>query len=199
MDALGVYGGPMASTAAPCIPARGPAAALPTSVPAPPHVCVAPSAGFLVEPVQRFEHRLRPLSAGVAVPVFALLSAGVAVDGIAGLRDALSDRAAMGIVAGLVIGKAVGITGSAALVSRFTRAELDADLSWSDVLGLSLLAGVGLTVSLLIGELAFGTGSERDEHVKVGVLVGSLLGIALATVVLRVRDGTYRLMERASA
>ncbi len=148
---------------------------------------------------EHFEHRMRPLSAGVAVPIFALLSAGVAVDGVAGLRDALSDPVAMGIVAGLVLGKAVGITGSAALVSRFTRAELDADLSWSDVLGLSLLAGVGFTVSLLIGELAFGTGSERDEHVKVGVLVGSLLAIALATVVLRVRDRAYRLMERASA
>jgi NhaA family Na+:H+ antiporter len=147
---------------------------------------------------EHFEHRLRPLSAAVAVPIFALLSAGVAVDGFDGLADALRDPVALGIVVGLVVGKAIGITGSATLVARFTRAELDENLAWWDVVGLSLLAGVGFTVSLLIGELAFGAGSARDEHVKVGVLVGSLVAIALATVVLRARDRAYRLMEERS-
>ncbi len=145
---------------------------------------------------EHFEHRLRPLSAGVAVPIFALLSAGVVVEGLGGLSDALRDPVAMGIVAGLVVGKAVGITGSAALVSRFTRAELNDDLAWSDVVGLSLLAGVGFTVSLLIGELAFETGSIRQDNMKIGVLVGSLLAIALASVVLRSRDRVYRGIER---
>ena len=74
-----------------------------------------------------------------------------------------------------MLGKAVGITGATWLVSRFTKAELDTDLRWPDVVGLSLLAGIGFTVSLLIGELAFGAGSLRDEHVKVGVLTGTLL------------------------
>jgi NhaA family Na+:H+ antiporter len=78
------------------------------------------------------------------------------------------------------------------LVARFTHAELDADLAWADVLGLALLAGIGFTVSLLIGELAFGAGTERDEHVKVGVLAGSLLAAALAAVVLRARNRIYR-------
>ncbi len=141
---------------------------------------------------EHFEHRLRPLSSGFAVPVFALLSAGVVVGGLSGLGDALSDPVAYGIIAGLVLGKAIGITGATALVARFTRAELDADLRWTDVVGLSLLAGIGFTVSLLIGELAFGIGTARDEHVKVGVLVGSLLASLLAAVVLRRRNAAYR-------
>ena len=145
---------------------------------------------------EHFEHLLRPLSSGVAVPIFALLSAGVVVEGFTGLREALRDPVAMGIVAGLVVGKAIGITGSAALVARFTRAELNAELAWSDIVGLSLLAGVGFTVSLLIGELAFETGTDRQDNVKVGVLVGSLLAIALAAIVLRSRDRVYRAIER---
>jgi len=146
---------------------------------------------------EHFEHRFRPLSAGVAVPIFAFFAAGVSIGGLGGLGEALSDRIAIGIVAGLVIGKVVGIFGATYLVARFTRATLDDELSWVDVLGLSLLAGVGFTVSLLIGELAFGVGSPRDDLVKIGVLAGSLLAALLAAVVLRLRNRTYRkLCER---
>jgi NhaA family Na+:H+ antiporter len=141
---------------------------------------------------EHFEHRIRPISAGIAVPVFAFFSAGVTVGGLSGLGASLSDTVAIGIVVGLVVGKAVGITGATWLVSRFTRAELDTDLRWPDVAGLSLLAGIGFTVSLLIGELAFGTGSLRDEHVKVGVLTGTLIAALLAAAVLKPRDRIYR-------
>jgi NhaA family Na+:H+ antiporter len=143
---------------------------------------------------EHFEHRFRPLSAGVAVPVFAFFAAGVDVGGVSGLVDALGDRVALGVVAGLVVGKAVGISGATWLVSRFTRARLDEELGWADVVGLSLLGGIGFTVSLLIGELAFGTGSVRDEHVKVGVIVGSLTAAVLAAGVLRLRNRRYRRM-----
>jgi NhaA family Na+:H+ antiporter len=138
------------------------------------------------------EHLVRPISAGVAVPVFAFFAAGVTVGGLDGLVDALRDPVALGIVAGLVVGKTVGIAGSTWLLARFTRADLDDDLSWVDVIGMAMLAGVGFTVSLLIGELAFGTGSARDDHVKVGVLLGSLVATALAAVVLRARNKVYR-------
>jgi NhaA family Na+:H+ antiporter len=146
---------------------------------------------------EHFEHRIRPVSAGVAVPVFAFLSAGVTVGGLSGLGAALSDTVALGIVVGLVAGKAVGITGATWLVSRFTRAELDPDLGWPDVVGLAVLGGIGFTVSLLIGELAFGPGSVRDEHVKVGVLTGTLLAALLAGVLLKLRDRRYQRMCRA--
>jgi NhaA family Na+:H+ antiporter len=144
-----------------------------------------------VDVAQRFEHRLRPLSAGVAVPVFAFFAAGVRVVG-GGFGDSLADEAALAVMLGLVLGKLVGVFGGTWVFARFTRAELDDDLAWWDVVGLSLLAGIGFTVSLLVGELAFGAGSPRDEHVKLAVLLGSLIAAALATAVLRARNRVYR-------
>jgi NhaA family Na+:H+ antiporter len=147
---------------------------------------------------EHFEHRFRPLSAGVAVPVFAFMAAGVTIGGLEGFGSALSDPAAIGVVVGLVVGKPIGIMGATWLVSRFTRADIDEGLSWVDVLGLSMLAGIGFTVSLLIGELAFGTG-ERDDHVKVAVLTGSVVAAVLASVVLRLRNGAYRRIHEAES
>ncbi|MDT0214009.1 Na+/H+ antiporter NhaA [Rothia sp. ARF10] len=139
----------------------------------------------------RLEHRLRPLSAGFAVPVFAFFASGVTVVG-GGLGGALRDPVAIGIVVGLVAGKLIGVLGSTWLMARFTRASLDDDLAWSDIVGLALLTGVGFTVSLLVGELAFGAGSERDDHAKLAVIVGSLVAAVLASVVLRRRNAVYR-------
>ncbi|MGA9872401.1 MAG: Na+/H+ antiporter NhaA [Rhodococcus sp. (in: high G+C Gram-positive bacteria)] len=141
---------------------------------------------------EHFEHKIRPISAGVAVPLFAFCAAGVTVGGLSGLASALTDPIAIGIIAGLVIGKAVGIFGTTYVVSRFTRATLDAGLKWLDVFGVAMLAGIGFTVSLLIGDLAFGQGTERDDHVKVGVLTGSLVAATLAAVILRSRNRAYR-------
>ncbi len=148
---------------------------------------------------EHFEHRFRPLSAGVAVPIFAFFAAGVTVGGLAGLTEALTDPVALGIVAGLVVGKFVGVLGTTYLVARFTGANLDEDLRWVDVAGLALLAGIGFTVSLLIGELAYGSAGLRDAHVKVGVLTGSLTSAVLASVVLRSRNRTYRQICEAEA
>ncbi|SDC85100.1 Na+/H+ antiporter NhaA [Nocardioides lianchengensis] len=141
---------------------------------------------------EHLEHLVRPISAGVAVPVFAFFAAGVDVGGLSGLTDALTDPIALGIVTGLVVGKTVGIAGSTWLLATFTRADLDDELSWVDVVGMAMLAGIGFTVSLLIGELAFGTGTPQDDHVKVGVLVGSLVATLLAAAVLRSRNRVYR-------
>ena len=145
---------------------------------------------------EHLEHRVRPLSAGFAVPVFAFFAAGVTVGGLSGLVDSLTDRVALGIIAGLVIGKFVGVFGTTYLVARFTRASLDENLAWRDIAGIALLAGIGFTVSLLIGELAYGPESLRDEHVKIGVLTGSVLSAFLAAAVLRTRNRTYRRLYR---
>jgi NhaA family Na+:H+ antiporter len=150
---------------------------------------------------EHFEHRWRPLSAGVAVPVFAFFAAGVGVLG-GGAAAALTSRVTLGIVGALVLGKTLGVLGATWLVQRFTRARLADELSWWDVLGLALLAGIGFTVSLLIGELAFGAGTPQDDLVKIGVLAGSLISALLATVVLRARSQVYRRIcaqERADA
>ncbi|MGH3473993.1 MAG: Na+/H+ antiporter NhaA [Aeromicrobium sp.] len=144
---------------------------------------------------EHLEHIVRPLSAAVAVPIFAFFSAGVAIEGLDGLTDVLADPVTVGIVLGLVAGKSIGVFGATWLMSTFTDAQLDDDLSWWDVLGLSMLGGVGFTVSLLISELAFGPGSETDEHAKIGVLLGSLIAAAAAAVVLRARNRVYRRIE----
>jgi NhaA family Na+:H+ antiporter len=141
---------------------------------------------------EHFEHRFRPLSAGVAVPVFAFFAAGVSVAGAGGLGASLRDAVTIGIVVALVAGKALGISAATWLVQRFTRAELAEGLSWWDVMGLAVLGGIGFTVSLLIGELAFGPGSPRDQHAKLGVLLGSLIAALAAAVILRLRDRHYR-------
>src|SRR5690606_5036882 len=122
-------------------------------------------------------------------------SAGVAIGGWDGFTSALSDRVTLGIIVGLYLGKTVGITVSTWLMARFTRADLDDDLAWIDIVGLAMLAGVGFTVSLLIGELAFGAATEADEHVKVGVLMGSVISAGLASVILRSRNRHYRRVE----
>lgn len=140
---------------------------------------------------EHFEHLWRPISAGFAVPIFAFFAAGVSF-GDGGFRQVFTDTVALGVMAGLVCGKVLGVLGVTYLVARFTRAELDKDLSWSDLLGVALLAGIGFTVSLLIGELAFGSGSDREDLVKGGVLLGSLTSAVLAALVLTRRNAVYR-------
>jgi NhaA family Na+:H+ antiporter len=149
-----------------------------------------------------FEHKLRPVSAGFAVPVFAFFAAGVTVGGWAGLGDSLRHPITDGVIAGLVIGKPLGVFVTAFLLATFTHATLDDDLAWRDVLGVSLLAGIGFTVSLLIGELAFGHGTPAGDDVKIGVLVGSVVAGVLASLVLLSRNAAYRrihLFETADA
>lgn len=150
-------------------------------------------------PAERLEHRLRPLSAGIAVPVFAFFTAGVTFGGLSGLRTSATDTVVLGIAAGLLIGKTAGIFGSTYLVARFTRARLDSDLRWIDLVGISALAGIGFTVSLLIGELAYPAGSEHAEQVKIGVLGGSLVAALVAAVILRGRNRVYRRIAVAEA
>ncbi|SDD10593.1 Na+/H+ antiporter NhaA [Auraticoccus monumenti] len=151
------------------------------------------------DPVDRWEHFWRPVSAGVVVPLFALLSAGVTLD--AGVLGAVVTEAVpLGIILGLVLGKLVGITGAAWLTARFTRAELAPDIRWGDVAGISVVAGVGFTVALLVAELAFADAPEVLEEAKTAVLLGSVLAGVLAAVVLGARGRSRaRLPEVADA
>lgn len=144
-----------------------------------------------------FEHAYRPLSTGFAVPVFAFFSAGVAVGGWGGLVEAVTSPLALGIIAGLVLGKPIGIVASTWLLTRFTRAELDATLRWGDMAGVGVLAGIGFTVSLLVGELSFGLGSDHNDAAKVGVLLASLVAAALAAAILVPSNRRYRALAEA--
>ena len=122
-----------------------------------------------------FEHRFRPISAGIAVPIFAFFSAGVAVGGWEGFIAALADPVALGIILGLVVGKPIGIMGTTWVLTKVTKARLDDSFKWIDI---------------------FGHGSLFDDHAKVGILAASLLAALLATVVLRIRNRQYREAEK---
>lgn len=134
---------------------------------------------------EQADHVLRPLSAGVCVPVFAFTSAGVVLSGSA-LSSVFSDRVALGVIAGLVIGKFVGVFGGAWLAVQLGLARLGDDLHWREIAGVAMLAGVGFTVSLLIGGLAY-PGDAQFERVTTAVLIASLIASAAATVVFRIR------------
>ncbi|MGK5631324.1 Na+/H+ antiporter NhaA [Streptomyces sp. URMC 123] len=142
-------------------------------------------------PAEHIEHLVRPLSAGLAVPLFAFFAAGVTVSGGA-LGDVFTRPEPLGVVLGLVLGKTVGVFGGSWLAARFTRAELNEDLEWADVFAVASLAGIGFTVSLLIGELAFPEDPALADEVKAAVLVGSLIAAVLAATLLKIRDVKYR-------
>ena len=147
-------------------------------------------------PGEHIEHLVRPLSAGLAVPLFALFSAGVSVSGGA-LGEVFTRPETLGVVLGLVVGKAVGIFGGTWLTARFTRASLSDDLEWADVFAVATLAGIGFTVSLLIGELAFAGDRSLTDEIKAAVLIGSLIAAVLATVLLKLRNAKYRALCEA--
>ncbi|MGW3493982.1 Na+/H+ antiporter NhaA [Streptomyces sp. NPDC001020] len=140
---------------------------------------------------EHIEHLVRPLSAGLAVPLFALFSAGAAISGGA-LVDVFTKPETLGVVLGLVVGKTVGVFGGTWLTVRFTRASLSDGLAWPDVFAVASLAGIGFTVSLLIGELAFEGDAVLTDEVKAAVLTGSLIAAVFATVLLKVRNAKYR-------
>ncbi|QXQ11115.1 Na+/H+ antiporter NhaA [Paeniglutamicibacter sp. Y32M11] len=148
---------------------------------------------------EQFEHRFRPLSSGFCVPIFAFFSAGVAVGGAEGFASALSDPVLWGVVIGLVFGKPIGILGATWLVTRSSKANLDPDTKWGDLLGVTFLAGIGFTVSLLVSELSFGLASPHYDHAKVAILLGSLIAAVLGTIWLRPRDRRYRLINEKAA
>lgn len=148
---------------------------------------VIPDDDEVRSPAERLEHLLTPISAAVAVPFFALLSAGVAFRGGAAL---FGEPVVLGVVAGLVLGKPIGILGGTWLVTRLTGAELNSEVEWRDLIGVAILAGVGFTVSLLVSDLAF-TGAER-EHSKAAVLIASLLAGLIGSGVLRRRNARHR-------
>ena len=151
-------------------------------------------------PAEHVEHLVRPFSAGFCVPVFALFAAGVAISP-SSLGHVFTEAAPLGVVLGLLLGKSLGVFGGSWLTARFTRAELNPELEWGDLLAVSVLSGIGFTVSLLISELAFAGDPELAREAKSAVLVGSLAAALAAAVLLRRRDRRYQRLaaEEASA
>ena len=142
-----------------------------------------------------FEHRLRPLSAGIAVPLFAFFAAGVSLSGEKDFWYLLTSPVSLGVITALIVGKSFGVFVATWLVTRLPGISLPRGMAWIDLLGIALLAGIGFTVSLLIGELSFGPESIYTDEAKIGILVGSVLAAALAALVLLSRNRHYRLVK----
>jgi NhaA family Na+:H+ antiporter len=147
---------------------------------------VKPDPGEHESPAIKAEHAIQPFSAGFAVPVFAFFSAGIALNGDA-LSAFAADRVALAVVAGLFLGKAIGVTLGAYAAHKLGWGRLAPDLRWGDVAGVAVLCGCGFTVSLLIAELAF-TDPGQQDLVKTGVLAGSALSAVVGAAVLAARQ-----------
>ena len=135
-----------------------------------------------VSVVEWLEHLLHPWSSFVVVPLFVLANAGVPLSGDT-IGDALTSPVAGGIVVGLVVGKFVGIAGFTWLAARLRIARLPEDATWSAILGVSALAGIGFTVSIFITGLAFG-GTALEDEAKVAILAASLLAAAIGSTLI---------------
>lgn len=153
-------------------------------------VPVAARAGEERGLAEHYEHLWRPVSAGLAVPVFALFAAGVSLSPEA-LAGTVADPAAQGVALGLLVGKPVGILAATFLLVRLTRANLDPSVRWADLAAVSVVAGIGFTVSLLIGELSFPADSPHAEHAKAAILLASLAAAAISAVLLTWRSRVH--------
>lgn len=137
--------------------------------------------------LERIEHGLAPWSAYAIVPIFGFANAGVNLSGIG--MEKMADPLPLAVAAGLVIGKQVGIFGCIVAAVKVGFAKAPKGANWPEIWGVSILCGIGFTMSLFIGELAFpGTGEAvrllRDEA-KIGILLGSVISATLGYIVLR--------------
>jgi NhaA family Na+:H+ antiporter len=144
-------------------------------------------------PLTRLEREVHPWTGYLVLPLFALANSGVALD-VASLAAAFASSATIGIIAGLWIGKPLGIVLFSWLAVRLGIATLPAGMGWSHVLGAGALAGIGFSVSLFITELAF-TDPALVEQAKTGVLAATLLAAATGAVALRVLVSPRRAVE----
>jgi NhaA family Na+:H+ antiporter len=134
-------------------------------------------------PLSRAEHALHPWVAYLILPVFAFANAGVALEGVTLLT--LTPPVPLGIAAGLVLGKTFGVFGASWLLMRFGGARLPDQSSWLQFFGVCVLCGVGFTISLFFGSLAFdGADPSLASQVKIGVIMGSLICATLAVLLL---------------
>lgn len=133
-------------------------------------------------PLLYLEEKMHPWVAYAVVPIFGFANAGVSLAGISPKN--LIDPVPMGVALGLLLGKQLGVFGLAALAIRFGLAKLPEGARWSQMYGVALLCGIGFTMSLFIGALAFPNAPHLIDEVKVGVLLGSTLSAIIGVMLL---------------
>ena len=148
-------------------------------------------------PLERAEHALQPWVAFAVLPMFAFVNAGVSLQGLS--PDTLLQSVPIGIGARFVVGNAVGVFGASMLLVRFSGAAMPAGANWALLFGVCVLCGVGFTMSLFIGRLAFdGLDDSYVTQLKIGVLAGSLVaGVIGSLVLLRSKTSAERVTKAA--
>ena len=136
-----------------------------------------------VSPLHRLEHGLHPWVAFLIIPIFGFANAGVSFAGLG--PSTLGQAVPLGIMLGLFLGKQIGVFGFGWLAIRAGLAELPAKASWAQFYGIALLCGIGFTMSLFIGLLAFPASATLQDQTKIGVLAGSLLSGLCGWLLLR--------------
>lgn len=133
-------------------------------------------------PLHRLEHSLHGVVPFVIVPIFGFANAGVSFSGMS--SDTLVDPLTLGVAVGLVVGKLVGVFGTSYAAIRLGFADMPANATRMHLLGVSLLCGIGFTMSLFIGLLAFASNATLQDDVKVGILLGSVAAALLGSLVI---------------
>ena len=133
--------------------------------------------------LEKLEHGLAPWSAYLVVPVFGFANAGVALGGMG--VEAFTDPLPIAIAAGLVLGKQLGIFTTVFLADKVGFAPRPQNATWAEIWGISILCGIGFTMSLFIGGLAFPQQPLVIEEAKIGILTGSAISAVLGFIVLR--------------
>ncbi len=132
-------------------------------------------------PLQDLEHALLPIVTFLVMPIFALANAGVTFG--AGIFGAMANPICLGIIVGLLSGKPLGITGTCWLAVKLGFADLPSGVTWRQLFGVSVLAGIGFTMSLFITGLAFSDLADQ-ETAKIGILVASLLAGVIGVILI---------------
>ncbi|KQP93264.1 sodium:proton antiporter [Methylobacterium sp. Leaf113] len=135
-------------------------------------------------PLHRLEHAIQPWSAYLILPIFGFANAGVSLAGFT--PGMLLDPVTLGVALGLVVGKQAGVFGLVVLAVKLGLAQRPAGAGWLQIYGVSLLCGIGFTMSLFIGLLAFAGAPELESETKVGVLAGSIVCMLAGALVLLV-------------
>ena len=148
-------------------------------------------------PLNKLEHALHPWVAFLVLPIFGFANAGVSLAGMS--FAALLQPVTLGIAAGLFVGKQVGVFLTTWAVVKLDLADCPKHASWAQVYGVSLLCGVGFTMSLFVGLLAFPAAPELQDQVKVGVLAGSLASAVMGAAVLMLAGGSRQRVLNKSA
>tara|TARA_R110000782_G_scaffold19140_9_gene52319 strand:- start:23976 stop:25646 length:1671 start_codon:yes stop_codon:yes gene_type:complete len=140
------------------------------------------NAKFVLPPLLRMETTLHPWAAFLIIPVFALANAGIPVHG--GVGEAVSGSVSLGVIAGLCIGKPLGITVAALIAVKLGIASLPRGVTWRHIVGAGMLGGIGFTMAIFIANLAYATDPVNLEHAKLAILVASTISAVGGAVIL---------------